>query len=143
MLPPFFINLAFFSFIFVMKQILDITDMVVNHKVGLGAVCLLLLYMMPYFLQYIIPMSIMMAVLMAFFRLSSDNEIMALKAGGVSIYRLLTPVMAFSLLGTVLTGYMTIYGVPQGTFRFQNAAVQCCFSQPECQPESAYLQRQF
>ena len=119
MLPPFFINLAFFSFIFVMKQILDITDMVVNHKVGLGAVCLLLLYMMPYFLQYIIPMSIMMAVLMAFFRLSSDNEIMALKAGGVSIYRLLTPVMAFSLLGTVLTGYMTIYGVPQGTFRFK------------------------
>lgn len=119
MLPPFFINLAFFSFIFVMKQILDITDMVVNHKVGLGAVCLLLVYMMPYFLQYVIPMSVMMAVLMTFLRLSSDNEIMALKAGGVSIYRLLTPVLAFSLLGTLLTGYMTIYGVPHGTSRFK------------------------
>jgi lipopolysaccharide export system permease protein len=119
MLPPFFINLAFFSFIFLMKQILDITDMIVNHKVGVVPVFLMLAYTMPYFLQYIIPMSIMMAVLMALLRMSSDNEIMALKAGGVSIYRLLTPVMIFSLLGTLITGYMTIFGMPLAAERFK------------------------
>lgn len=119
MLPPFFINLAFFSFIFLMKQILDITDMIVNHKVGVVPVFLLLVYTMPYFLQYIIPMSTMMAVLMALLRMSSDNEIMALKAGGVSIYRLLTPVLIFSLAGTLITGYMTIFGVPSGAERFK------------------------
>ncbi len=119
MLPPFFLNLAFFSFIFLMKRILDITDMIVNHGVGVGAVCLLLGYTMPYFLQYIIPMSIMMAVLMALLRMSSDNEIMALKAGGVSVYHLLTPVLTFSLLGTLITGYMTIFGVPLGAERFK------------------------
>lgn len=119
MLPPFFLNLAFFSFIFLMKQILDITDMVVNHKVGIGPVGLLLLYTMPYFLQYVIPMSVMMAVLMAFLRLSSDNEIMALKAGGVSVYRLLPPVLVFSLIGTIITGYMTIHGVPHSSSRFK------------------------
>ncbi|MGA6926011.1 MAG: LPS export ABC transporter permease LptF, partial [Desulfosarcina sp.] len=119
MLPPFFLNLAFFSFIFLMKQILDITDMVVNHKVGLAPVGLLLIYTMPYFLQYVIPMSIMMAVLMACLRLSSDNEIMALKASGISIYRLLPPVLVFSLLGSIVTAYMTIYGVPHGSSRFK------------------------
>lgn len=119
MLPPFFINLAFFSFIFLMKQILDITDMIVNHKVGVVPVFLLLVYTMPYFLQYIIPMSTMMAVLMALLRMSSDNEIMALKAGGVSIYRLLTPVLVFSLAGTLITGYMTLFGVPSGAERFK------------------------
>ena len=119
MLPPFFINLAFFSFIFLMKQILDITDMIVNHKVGVVPVFLLLVYTMPYFLQYIIPMSTMMAVLMALLRMSSDNEIMAHKAGGVSIYRLLPPVLIFSLSGTLITGYMTIFGVPSGAERFK------------------------
>jgi len=119
MLPPFFINLAFFSFIFLMKQILDITDMIVNHKVGIVPVFLLLVYTMPYFLQYIVPMSTMMAVLMAVLRMSSDNEIMALKAGGVSIYRLLTPVLIFSLSGTLITGYMTIFGVPLAADRFK------------------------
>lgn len=119
MLPPFFINLAFFSFIFLMKQILDITDMIVNHKVGIGAVCLLLVYTAPYFLQYVIPMSVMMAVLLSLLRMSGDNEIMALKAGGVSIYRLLSPVLTFSVLGTLVTGFMTIYGVPSGADRFK------------------------
>ena len=119
MLPPFCINLAFFSFIFLMKQILEITDMIVNHKVGIGPVCLLLAYTMPYFLQYVIPMSVMMAVLLALLRMSGDNEIMALKASGVSIYRLLGPVMAFSLMGASITAYMTIVGVPMGAERFK------------------------
>ncbi|WP_231715693.1 LPS export ABC transporter permease LptF [Desulfosarcina widdelii] len=119
MMPPFFINLAFFSFIFLMKQILDITDMIVNHNVGLGAVCLLLIYTMPYFLQYIIPMSVMMAVLMSLLRMSGDNEIIALKASGVSIYRLVPPVLIFSAMGTLAAGFMTVYGVPHGTFRFK------------------------
>lgn len=119
MLPPFLINLAFFSFIFLMKQILDITDMIVNHNVGMGAVGLLLIYTMPYFLQYIIPMSVMMAVLMALLRMSSDNEIIALKASGVSVYRLLPPVLFFSLMGTLVAGFMTVYGVPHGSSRFK------------------------
>ena len=120
MIPPFLINLGFFSFIFLMKQILDITDMIVNHKVGLGAVCLLLVYTMPYFLQYVVPMSVMMAILLTFLRMSGDNEIMALKASGVSIYRLLPPVVVFSLMGVVVTGYMTIAGIPSGAMRFQS-----------------------
>jgi len=118
-MPPFFINLAFFSFIFLMKQILDITDMIVNHNVGLGAVILLLIYTMPYFLQYIIPMSVMMAVLMSLLQMSGDNEIIALKASGVSIYRLLPPVLIFSMMGTLAAGFMTVYGEPHGTLRFK------------------------
>jgi lipopolysaccharide export system permease protein len=119
MLPPFCINLAFFSFIFLMRQVLDITDMIVNHNVGLGAVCLLMVYTMPYFLQYVIPMSVMMAVLMGLLRMSGDNEIMALKAGGLSLYALLTPVLVFSLFGTLVTGYMTVFGGPLGAERFK------------------------
>ncbi len=120
MIPPFLINLAFFSFIFLMKQILDITDMIVNQRVGLGSVCLLLLYTMPYFLQFVVPMSVMMAVLLTLLRMSGDNEIMALKASGVSIYRLVPPVMTFSVIGLLITGYMAIVGIPSGAARFQN-----------------------
>jgi lipopolysaccharide export system permease protein len=52
---------------------------------------------------------------MTFLRLSSDNEIMALKAGGVSIIPSVDArALAFSLLGTLITGYMTLFGVPHG-----------------------------
>ena len=114
LLPPFVINLVFLTFIFLMTRILDITNLVVNYKVSLWAVVLMLVYSMPYFLEFVIPMSVMMAVLLTFLRLSSDNEIMALKAGGCHIYRLLPPVILFAALGWALTSYMAIFALPWG-----------------------------
>lgn len=114
LIPPFVINLFFLTFIFLMMKILEITNLIVNHKISLGAIVLMLLYTMPFFFQFVIPMSVMMAVLLTFLRLSGDNEIMALKAGGCHIYRLLPPVFLFALIGWALTSFMAIYGLPWG-----------------------------
>ena len=114
LIPPFVINLFFLTFIFLMTKILDITNLVVNYKVSLWAVVLMLIYSMPFFLEFVIPMSVMMAVLLTFLRLSSDNEIVALKAGGCHIYRLLPPVFLFAFIGWALTSFMAIYALPWG-----------------------------
>lgn len=114
LLPPFAINLAFFTFIFLTSRILDITNLVVNHGVGLLQVLLVIVYTIPYFMVFVIPMAVMMAVLLTFLRLSGDNEIMALKAGGVNVTALLPPVVVFCLLGGLLTAFMSIYGQPWG-----------------------------
>lgn len=114
LIPPFVINLFFLTFIFLMTKILDITNLVVNYKVSLWAIVLMLMYSMPFFLEFVIPMSVMMAVLLTFLRLSSDNEIMALKAGGCHIYRLLPPVFFFAFIGWALTSFMAIYALPWG-----------------------------
>lgn len=114
LIPPFVINLFFLTFIFLMTRILDITNLVVNYKVSLWAIVLMLIYSMPFFLEFVIPMSVMMAVLLTFLRLSSDNEIVALKAGGCHIYRLLPPVLLFALIGWALTSFMAIYALPWG-----------------------------
>ncbi len=114
MIPPFAINLVFLTFVFLMTKILDITNMIVNYQISLWKIILMLIYSMPFFLEFVIPMSIMMATLLTFLRLSSDNEIVALKASGVSIYRLLTPVFLFCLLGWLLTSFMALYGLPWG-----------------------------
>ncbi len=114
LVPPFAINLAFFTFIFLTSRILDITNLVVNHGVGLLQVLLVIVYTIPYFMVFVIPMAVMMAVLLTFLRLSGDNEIMALKAGGVNVTALLPPVVVFCLLGGLLTAFMSIYGQPWG-----------------------------
>lgn len=112
--PPFLINLGFFTFVFLMARMLKITDLIVNYHVGLLIVLKILLYSIPYFLMYVVPMSTMMAVLLTFLRLSSDNEIIALKTGGVSLYRLLPPVLMFCLIGFLLAYFMAVYGMPRG-----------------------------
>ena len=114
LIPPFLISLAFLIFVFLMSTLIDITDLIVNYRVGFGTVLTMIAYSMPFFLQYIIPMSIMMGVLLTFLRMSSDNEIIALKAGGMSIYAMLPPVILFCLLGCLITGFMAVYGLPWG-----------------------------
>jgi lipopolysaccharide export system permease protein len=123
LLPPFWINLVFFSFVFLMTQILEITNMVVNYGMGVSRILLMMLYNLPFFLQFIIPMSVMLSILLTFLRLSGDNEITALKAGGISIHQLLPPVMAFCLIGCLLTGFMGIYGLPWGRTAFKQLAI--------------------
>jgi lipopolysaccharide export system permease protein len=44
-------------------------------------------YSIPFILAVIVPMAVLVAVLYAFNRLAGDNEISALKASGVSLWR--------------------------------------------------------
>jgi lipopolysaccharide export system permease protein len=114
MIPPFIISMILLTFVFLMAEILRITDLIVNYGVSLVSVVLLLLYATPTFLIFVLPMSVMMGVLLAFLRLSHDNEIIALKAGGISVYKLLPPVFVFCLMGCLVTGFVSIYGAPWG-----------------------------
>lgn len=114
MLGPFCVNVLFFSFVFLLTQILSITNMIVNYHVDFSTIFWMIIYGMPFFLEFIIPMSVMLTILLTFLKLSSDNEILALKSGGVSLYQLIPPVVSFCLMGAALTGFMAIYALPWG-----------------------------
>jgi lipopolysaccharide export system permease protein len=114
MITPCVISMAFLLFVFMMTQLIDLTDMVVNYRVPFSTVLLLLAYTIPAFLQFIIPMSVMIGVLLGFLKMSSDNEIIAMKAGGISIYAMLPPVLVFCMMGSIITAFMGIYGQPWG-----------------------------
>ncbi|GAB6094903.1 LptF/LptG family permease [Desulfatiferula olefinivorans] len=118
MIPPFLINLGFLSFIFLLAQILEITNLVVNYNVSLTSLFLLVVYSMPEFLKFTIPMSVMMGVLLTFLKMASDKEIIAVKAGGCSIYHLTAPVILFCFLGFSMAFFMSVYGFAWGKFEY-------------------------
>lgn len=122
-LTPFGISVFFFTIVFIMMQMLKIANWVVNYNVNLWVVILMIVYACPYLLVFVIPISTMMGILLTFLRFSSDNEIIALKSGGISIYRLLPPVFFISLLGFLLTIFMTIFGVPWGNVSLEKLAL--------------------
>ena len=111
---PFTVNVLFFTFIFLMAELIQITNWVVNYDISLSVILRMILYQTPYFLVYVIPLSIMITVLLTFLKLSSENEILAIKSSGISLYALLTPVFAFCLIGSGLTIFMTLYGQSWG-----------------------------
>jgi len=119
LIPPFIISVVFFSFVFLMSQILPITNIIVNYQVDVLTVLLFLLYGMPFFLQFVIPLSVMLSVLLIFLRMSGDMEIVALKAGGVTLYRLLPPAMTLGLIGCILTAFMSIVALPYSRLAYK------------------------
>ena len=124
LLSPFGVSLLFLTFVFVMTRIPDITNMVVNYNMGISAVFLLVIYTLPRFLEFTLPMSVMIAVLLTFMRMSEANEIIALKGGGMTIYRLLPPVTFFCAVMTLVTLWVTVWGVPWGRYSFSVKGAQ-------------------
>ena len=128
MLGPFSINLMVFTFLFLTTQMIEITDWIVNYSLDILDVLTIIYFTLPWFLMFIIPMSVMMSILLTFLRLSGDNEIVALKSCGMSIYRLLPPVLGFALFGCSLTAFITLYAVPQSRIALQKMALELAAS---------------
>ena len=124
LIPPFLINTAFFTFIFLMAQMLDITNFIVNYNMSIFIVALMIACSVPYFLVFVIPMSVMIAVLLTFLRLSSDNEITAFRSLGIRIYNIMPPVLIFCLIGFVLTFFTAAYGLPWGRLAYKKMVYQ-------------------
>jgi lipopolysaccharide export system permease protein len=65
----------------------------------------------------IIPMSVMPATLMAFGQLAADNEIAAMKSNGISLYRIITPVLLASLILTGGLVWFNNYVLPESNHK--------------------------
>ena len=66
----------------------------------------------PFIVAQITPLGILVAVLIVFGLMTKNNEIVALKSGGVSIYCLLRPVVAIGLMITILLFFFSEIIVP-------------------------------
>jgi lipopolysaccharide export system permease protein len=111
--PAFLVGLTGFTFILLTGRILQLTELFVNKGVPLGYILRLLYLLFPSFLVLTIPMATLLSVLLTFNRLSSDNEITALKASGVSLYQLVPPVLAFALGAYAATTALSLHFVPR------------------------------
>ena len=104
-LAPFAVDVGLLTFALVTGKLLKLMDLVVNHGVGLGEVLRIIGYIMPAFLELTFPMAVLLGVLMGFGRMSSDQEMTAARACGVSLYRLAVPVMFVALGVYALSSY--------------------------------------
>lgn len=98
MVLPFFMALGLISFLLLMNRLLALVDLVLKQGVPLYTVLELMAYVLPATFAITVPMSLLVAVLLALGRLASDLELVALRAGGVSLARLYPPLVAVGLV---------------------------------------------
>ncbi len=119
-LTPFGITFLVFTLIFLLGNLMQLIDMIVQKGVGLWDIARLMGYTLPFLFVYIIPMTFFISILLGFLRLSSDNEVTALKASGIGFFQLLPPVLILSLAGYLLTSFTAMVAQPWSEYSLKN-----------------------
>ncbi len=89
--------LSAFLVLILVFTVFELIGSILQHHIGVGTVVQYLLYFSPQMLYMTIPVGILVGVLLTFGLMSKSNEITALKACGVSVYRLLVPVITVAV----------------------------------------------
>ena len=92
---PFFSSLFILIFVLLSNFILKNMDKFLGKGLSIGVVFKFLIYNSAWIISLAIPMAVLITVLMTFGRLSSDNEITAFKASGISFNKLIFPALIF------------------------------------------------
>ena len=87
-------------------------------------------------LYVILPISILVGIVSGFSRLSADNEIVALKSGGVTLRHFLSPVLLIAVIGTGITFFLANIGAPALNAHLRDIQYEVAISQitTEIQP---------
>ncbi|MBD3296062.1 MAG: LptF/LptG family permease [Candidatus Omnitrophica bacterium] len=119
---PFISALFLSTVILAAGNIIQTADMVVNKGVEIGQVLKLFFLFLPYVLIFTIPISVLAAVLLGFGRMSSDNEITALRTSGISIYRLILPAVICGFIMSLTNVPLNDRILPESEFEARKLA---------------------
>ncbi|MFZ4855466.1 MAG: LPS export ABC transporter permease LptF [Desulfuromonadaceae bacterium] len=119
----FLLGIVIFTLVLLMGRLIKLTELVVSRGVPFTDVSKMILYLIPSFLIYTIPMAFLLAVLLAFGRFSADNEIIVIKASGISLFQMMPPVMFCALVAVILAFGVSTIGVPWGNSKFRELSL--------------------
>jgi len=100
-----------FVIIFLVVDVIEDVDKMLDSNLTFNEYSLIYFYSIPQYINIAFPMTILIATVMTFTLLQKNNEITALKAAGVSIYRLTIPFILIGILSSI------------GMFYFENMVV--------------------
>jgi lipopolysaccharide export system permease protein len=120
---PFIFSVTTLMFLFILQFVMKFMDQLVGKGLSGWVIMELVILNLAWMLVLAVPMSVLVAVLMAFGDLSSKNEITAMKASGVSIYRMMAPVLIAGTLIAFFVVWFNNYVLPESNHRLKTLTV--------------------
>ncbi|MFA5832645.1 MAG: LptF/LptG family permease [Bacteroidota bacterium] len=95
---PFFGSFLFLMSVFVLQFVMKFMDQLVGKGLSGAVIAELMMLNLAWMVVLAVPMAVLVATLMAFGAMASTNEVTAMKAGGVSLYRMMFPVAIAAMI---------------------------------------------
>jgi lipopolysaccharide export system permease protein len=136
---PLFFALVILVSILLMNQIVLLFDKIVGK--GLSWVVILEVFglCIPFILATTMPMAVLVATMYAFGRLSSDNEIVAMKAGGISLFSIIRPLIFAALLLTILMAWFNNSILPETNYWLRSILLDISYQKPTLEIKEGIL----
>ncbi len=137
------LGLVVFTFVFFVPQLVRLMELFVRHSGSGGQVLKLLLSTFPGVFAFTIPMAVLIGVLLGLGRMSSDSELIALTALGISRRRVLLPVVVLAGAGMLATMLMTMWIGPFALRAFRATEAELIASQASFQVQPRVFDERF
>ncbi len=119
-LPLVFLSLLILTFLLMIPPIMEVAQELIAKGVDSWTIVQLMLTLVPQGLGITIPMAVLIGLLMGLGRMSGDREIVVMQACGVSIYRLLYPVLGLAIAAAIASCYTLVVVLPDANQAFRD-----------------------
>lgn len=108
----------------------ELLELLVKNDTPLELILSVLAYILPFSLMFTIPWGFLTAVLLVFGKMSAENELIALRANGVSIPRICLPVLALSFACIGVCFWINVDVAPRAQAKMKEALYNIATSNP-------------
>ena len=112
------------------KVFKELLNLLVNRDVPMDLIVSFIAYILPFSLTFTIPWGFLTGVLLVFGKMSAENELVALRANGVSVPRVTAPVFILGLVCTLICLWINVDVAPKAQRRMQEAVFHMATSNP-------------
>ncbi len=135
MISPFFIGFSVVTFLLVMDFLLDYLELILEKGVPVFTVLKLFVLGLGWMVALSVPCGVLVGTLMTFGRMSQDNEILALRSSGISLFTPLKPAFAWGAFWAVALLLFNNFVLPWSNQLFAELMREVTMKKPAAQLE--------
>ncbi len=123
-LAAFAISIFVLTFVMVLGNMVKIAELIIAKGVPLLSAGKLFLYLIPFLFRFILPIATLAAILLSVGRLSSDNELIAIRSNGISLIGVVLPLLVIGLILSLFSVILNNEIIPLSHHRSRETIVR-------------------
>ena len=127
LLPPITLSILFFTVLMLLRQLFSLAEILLEARVGWEVFAEVIFIVTVTLTTLTVPMAALLGTLIGLGRLTSENEILAIRVGGVSLWRVFAPLFLLSLVGSGVLLWANMGPLPRLVKQLANKKTQIQF----------------